>query len=82
MKNRIIKTDDKTYYVLEKITLENKNYVLLTECDLDKDEINTNDFLVKGLVSENSSLKLLALEDEEVTKIAPLLIQKYREEQA
>lgn len=82
MKNRIIKTDDKTYYVLEKITLNDKNYVLLAECDLDKDEINTKDFIVEQLLSENGSLELASITDEEVKQIAPLLIEKYQKEQA
>ncbi len=82
MKNRIIKTDDKTYYVLEKITLNDKNYVLLAECDLDKDEINTKDFIVEQLLSENGSLELASITDEEAKQIAPLLIEKYQKEQA
>ena len=82
MKNRIIKTDDKTYYVLEKITLNDKNYVLLAECDLDKDEINTKDFTVEQLLSDNGSLELASITDEEVKQIAPLLIEKYKKEQA
>lgn len=82
MKNRIIKTDDKTYYVLEKITLNDKNYVLLAECDLDKDEINTKDFIVEQLLSDNGSLELASITDEEVKQIAPLLIEKYQKEQA
>lgn len=82
MKNRIIKTDDKTYYVLEKITLNDKNYVLLAECDLDKDEINTKDFTVEQLLSDNGSLELASITDEEVKQIAPLLIEKYQKEQA
>lgn len=82
MKNRIIKTDDKTYYVLEKITLNDKNYVLLAECDLDKDEINTKDFIVEQLLSDNGSLELASITDEEVKQVAPLLIEKYQKEQA
>lgn len=82
MKNRIIKTDDKTYYVLEKITLNDKNYVLLAECDLDKDEINTKNFTVEQLLSDNGSLELASITDEEVKQIAPLLIEKYQKEQA
>lgn len=82
MKNRIIKTNDKTYYVLEKITLNDKNYVLLAECDLDKDEINTKDFTVEQLLSDNGSLELASITEEEVKQIAPLLIEKYQKEQA
>ena len=71
MKNRIIKTNDKTYYVLEKVNFEDKVYVLLTECDLDKDEINTDKFIIKEVSSNNGSLELESLTEEKFLTIAP-----------
>ena len=82
MKNRIIKTNDKTYYVLEKVNFEDKVYVLLTECDLDKDEINTDKFIIKEVSSNNGSLELESLTEEKFLTVAPLLLQRYREKQA
>ena len=82
MKNRIIKTNDKTYYVLEKVNFEDKVYVLLTECDLDKDEINTDKFIIKEVSSSNGSLELESLTAEKFLTVAPLLLRKYREKQA
>ena len=82
MKNRIIKTNDKTYYVLEKVNFEDKVYVLLTECDLDKDEINTDKFIIKEVSSNNGSLELESLTEEKFLTVATLLLQKYREKQA
>ena len=81
MKNRIIKTNDKTYYVLEKVTSKDKIYVLLTECDLDKDEINTDKFIIKGVTSNHGSLELVPLSEDEFLVVTPLLLQEYRKKQ-
>ena len=50
MKDRIIKLDNETtYYVLEKIKLNEKIYVLLEQYDMQKDIIDIENLIVKEL---------------------------------
>ena len=74
-----IKEDDErrikacTYYIM--------NNLIYTSGDtyLDKDEINTDKFIIKEVSSNNGSLELESLTEEKFLVVAPLLLQKYRE---
>lgn len=82
MKDRIIKLDDsKTYYVLEKITLDNKIYIMMTEYNLKDDILDTENFIIKEVEKQDDKLALKEIENPKLgSKVAMELLKKYREE--
>ena len=82
MKDRIIKLDDnKTYYVLEKITLDNKIYIMMTEYNMKDDILDTENFIIKEVEKQDDKLALKEIENQELgSKVAMELLKKYREE--
>lgn len=82
MKDRIIKLDDnKTYYVLEKITLDNKIYIMMTEYNMKDDVLDTENFIIKEVEKQDNKLALKEIENQELgSKVAMELLKKYREE--
>lgn len=82
MKDRIIKLDDsKTYYVLEKITLDNKIYIMMTEYNMKDDVLDTENFIIKEVEKQDDKLALKEIENPELgSKVAMELLKKYREE--
>lgn len=80
MKDKIIKLDgNKSYYVLEDTVYNNKEYVLATLCDLEKDTIdeeNLNLFEVK-IVDDNLVIND-DIDDEVAKKVTNILIEKVR----
>lgn len=82
MKDRIIKLDDdKTYYVLEKITLDNKMYIMMTEYNMQDDILDTENFIIKEVEKQDDKLALKEIENQELgSKVAMELLKKYREE--
>lgn len=82
MKDRIIKLDDdKTYYVLEKVTLDNKMYIMMTEYNMQDDVLDTENFIIKEVEKQDDKLALKEIESEKLgSKVAMELLKKYREE--
>lgn len=82
MKDRIIKLDDnKTYYVLEKITLDNKIYIMMIEYNMKDDVLDTENFIIKEVEKQDDKLALKEIENQELgSKVAMELLKKYREE--
>lgn len=82
MKDRIIKLDDdKTYYVLEKITLDNKIYIMMTEYNMKDDVLDTENFIIKEVEKQDDKLALKEIENHKLgSKVAMELLKKYREE--
>lgn len=82
MKDRIIKLDDnKTYYVLEKITLDNKIYIMMTEYNMKDDILDIENFIIKEVEKQDDKLALKEIENQELgSKVAMELLKKYREE--
>lgn len=82
MKDRIIKLDNETtYYVLEKIKLNEKIYVLLAQYDMQKDIMDTENLIVKELYKENDALKIKEIGTNELaSRVTMELINKYRME--
>ena len=82
MKDRIIKLDDnKTYYVLEKITLDDKMYIMMTEYNMQDDVLDTENFIIKEVEKQDDKLALKEIENQELgSKVAMELLKKYREE--
>lgn len=82
MKDRIIKLDNETtYYVLEKVKLNEKIYVLLAQYDMQKDIMDTENLIVKELYKENDTLKVKEIGTNELaSRVTMELINKYRME--
>ncbi len=82
MKDRIIKLDNETtYYVLEKVKLNEKIYVLLAQYDMQKDIMDTENLIVKELYKENDALKVKEIGTNELaSRVTMELINKYRME--
>ena len=82
MKDRIIKLDDnKTYYVLEKITLDNKIYIMMTEYNMKDDVLDTENFIIKEVEKQDDKLALKEIENHKLgSKVTMELLKKYREE--
>ncbi|MDD5836368.1 MAG: hypothetical protein PUD34_04090 [bacterium] len=82
MKDRIIKLDNETtYYVLEKVKLNEKIYVLLAQYDMQKDIMDTENLIVKELYKENDALKIKEIGTNELaSRVTMELINKYRME--
>lgn len=82
MKDRIIKLDNETtYYVLEKVKLNEKIYVLLAQYDMQKDIMDTENLIVKELFKENDALKIKEIGTNELaSRVTMELINKYRME--
>lgn len=80
VKDKVIQMEDgKNYYVLEEVEYLNRKFLLSLECDLDKDTINEEDYLVMELVLENNDLVIKRVLDENITKtVVVMLLQKIR----
>ena len=67
------------YYILEEISYNNKKYVLAAECDLEKDEINQDKYIVMEIKVDGNDLITADIEDEDLAKnITQKLIDEVR----
>lgn len=81
MKNRIIELEDGTmFYVLERETYQDKNYILGLKCDLKNDTIDTSKMRVLEIYTENNEIKTKAIDDSIANNIVEALLTKLRSE--
>lgn len=82
IKDKIIEMDNgKNYYILEEVSYNGKKYLLSAECNLEKDEINEEGYIVMEMIIENEELKINQIKDNELTNIVTnMLINKVRNE--
>ena len=80
IKDKIIQMDNgKSYYVLEDVEYNEKKYILSVECDLDKDEVNEEDYFVMELDMAGDELAVKHIEDDKIAKmVIELLMDKIR----
>ena len=80
IKDKIIQMNNgKSYYVLEEVEYNDKKYVLSVECDLDKDEVNEEDYFVMELDVTGEELSIKHIENDDVAKmVIELLMDKIR----
>ena len=72
-------TNGINYYILEELTYNNKKYVLAAECDLEKETVNDDKYLVMEIKLENNDLVTADIEDDnEATIITKMLLDKAR----
>lgn len=81
MKNRIIELEDGTmFYVLERETYQDKNYILGLKCDLKNDIIDTSNMRVLEIYTENNEIKTKSIDDNIASDIVAALLTKLRKE--
>lgn len=80
VKDKVMQMENgKSYYVLEDVEYNGKKYVLSLECDLDKDTINEEDYLVMELSMADGELAIKRIEDDNVAKVVvSLLLNKVK----
>ena len=82
IKNRIIQMENgRNYYVLEEVEYNNKKYVLSVECDLDKDDIEEDDYLIMEVALSGNDIVIKNVNSEKVAKIvSSILLEKIQKD--
>ena len=80
IKDRIIELENGTnYYILDDITYMEKKYVLVAECDLEKDLVKEDKYIVMELKINNNDLYIVNIKDNNLANIVTkLLIEKVK----
>jgi len=77
-KGSIIDLENVSYLVLEETKYGTKTVILATQVDTNSDVIDTENLLIKEVVSNNGELEVKSLTDEhEIEELTKLLISKY-----
>ena len=67
------------YYILEELTYNNKKYALAVECDLEKEEMNDDKYIVMEIKLDNNNLTTAYIEDDKAAAIiSKMLLDKAR----
>lgn len=82
IKDKLITMENgQSYYVIEEVEYNNKKYVLSLECDLDKDTVNEDDYLVMELELTEDDFIIRNIQDDETAKVvANMLLIKLQKE--
>lgn len=82
VKDKIIELENGTnYYVLEETEYNDKKYVLAAQCDLEKEELNEDDYIVMEIKIEDDALVTKNIHDDNIVRIVTeKLINKVRAE--
>lgn len=80
IKDKIIElTNGVNYYILDEISYNNRKFILAAECDLEKDELKEENYIVSEIKVEGTDLVTADIEDEELSQtITKMLIEKVR----
>ena len=79
MINNIYELENKRQYmVVAESNIENRKYVLVIECNYDKDEINEDELLLKEVVIINREIVFKNISSEKANEILPILLSKYQ----
>ena len=82
IKDKIIKMENGlNYYVLEEVEYNNKKYVISVECDLDKDDIKEDDYLIMEVALSGNDIVIKNVNSEKVAKIvSSILLEKIQKD--
>ena len=82
VKDKIIELENGiNYYVIEEIDHNDKKYVLAAMCDLEKEEVNVEDYIVMEIKIEDDALVTKNIKDDNIARIVTeKLIEKVRAE--
>ena len=79
MINNIYELENKRQYiVVAESNIENRKYVLVMECNYEKDAINEDELLLKEVVIINNEIVFKNIPSEKVNDILPILLSKYQ----
>lgn len=82
IKDRIIELENGTnYYVLDDIAYNESKFILASECNLEKDTIDKDKYIVLEIKINNNQLYISNIEDDNLAAtITTLLLKKVRAE--
>lgn len=66
------------YIVIAEENIDNKKYVLVMECNYEKDEINDEELLLKLVTTANDGIIFKNVEESVANRVLPILISKYQ----
>ena len=66
------------YIIVAEENINNKKYVLVMECNYDKDEINDEDLLLKLVTTKDGGIVFENVESSIVNQVLPVLLSKYQ----
>lgn len=65
------------YVVIAEENIDNKKYVLVMECNYEKDEIN-KDLLLKLVTTNSDGIVFKNVDEETANRVLPILLTKYQ----
>ncbi len=65
------------YVVIAEENIDNKKYVLVMECNYEKDEIN-EDLLLKLVTTNSDGIVFKNVDEETANRVLPILLTKYQ----
>jgi uncharacterized protein YrzB (UPF0473 family) len=65
------------YVVIAEENIDNKKYVLVMECNYEKDEIN-EDLLLKLVTTNSDGIVFKNVNEETANRVLPILLSKYQ----
>mgnify|MGYP004671743783 FL=1 len=65
------------YVVIAEENIDNKKYVLVMECNYEKDEIN-EDLLLKLVTTNSDGIVFKNVDEETANRVLPVLLSKYQ----
>ena len=65
------------YVVIAEENIDNKKYVLVMECNYEKDEIN-EDLLLKLVTTNSDGIVFKNVDEETANRVLPILLSKYQ----
>lgn len=65
------------YVVIAEENIDNKKYVLVMECNYEKDEIN-EDLLLKLVATNGDGIVFKNVDEETTNRVLPVLLSKYQ----
>ena len=66
------------YVVIAEENINNKKYVLVMECNYEKDEINDEDLLLKLVTINGDGIVFKNVDEETANRVLPILLTKYQ----
>ena len=81
LEDKIITLDNGIqYYIFDSVQFEYEKYILCARCDLEKDEIDIQNLLIKKVVLKNDNIAIDDVEEpEKITEVTTLLLKKVQE---
>lgn len=80
LKDKVMQMENgKSYYILDSVEYDGKLYALALECDLDKDEVNEEDYFAMEVAMDGDDLSIKHILDDNVAQIVvSMLLTKIR----